>query len=63
MDIAQAENIFVQKPVLSVVQKESPSPHTEEEKQLIDLLSAIIVDTVLNKSSYDEKEMHQLPAL
>jgi hypothetical protein len=47
---------------LSAVQKDSSMHEPEEEKQLIDLLSSIIVDTVLNKKSYEKKE-HHLPAL
>lgn len=42
-------------------EKEAHIQNSAEEK-LIDLLSAIIVDTVLNKISY-EKEMHHIPAL
>jgi hypothetical protein len=36
--------------------KALPLHEPEEEKQLIDLLSAIIVDTVLNKKSYEKKK-------
>jgi hypothetical protein len=42
--------------------KETLQQSDEAEKQFIDLLSAIIVDIVLNKVSY-EKEMHHIPAL
>jgi hypothetical protein len=45
------------------VQKEIAQQFSKEEKMLIDLLSSIIVDNVVKKSVYVEKEMHSLSTL